>query len=162
MCPSRVLGSGLAGQGDRGFRNPRQEATIRSAEAEVVSHGTWRSPVAHCNGVAGVAGSNPAVPTENERANWPARSLSGRRDLAVAPRRGLGAFRSNPGVARRGGLGRSGQVSLVPKSNGIGGDFGRARLVFLGAVAKPAGRYSWLVCWLRLSVMGDRFSTVEA
>ncbi len=24
--------------------------------------GTWRSPVAHCNGVAGVAGSNPAVP----------------------------------------------------------------------------------------------------
>jgi hypothetical protein len=26
------------------------------------SLGTWRSPVAHCNGVAGVAGSNPAVP----------------------------------------------------------------------------------------------------
>ena len=26
--------------------------------------GTWRSPVAHCNGVAGVAGSNPAVPID--------------------------------------------------------------------------------------------------
>ena len=26
-------------------------------------HGTWRSPVAHLNGVQGVAGSNPAVPT---------------------------------------------------------------------------------------------------
>ena len=26
--------------------------------------GTWRSPVAHLNGVQGVAGSNPAVPTE--------------------------------------------------------------------------------------------------
>ena len=25
--------------------------------------GTWRSPVAHLNGVQGVAGSNPAVPT---------------------------------------------------------------------------------------------------
>ena len=24
--------------------------------------GTWRSPVAHLNGVQGVAGSNPAVP----------------------------------------------------------------------------------------------------
>src|SRR3954469_2240405 len=29
--------------------------------------GTWRSPVAHCNGVAGVAGSNPAVPTLADR-----------------------------------------------------------------------------------------------
>ena len=29
--------------------------------------GTWRSPVAHCNGVAGVAGSNPAVPIEGPR-----------------------------------------------------------------------------------------------
>src|SRR5688572_30464804 len=28
--------------------------------------GTWRSPVAHCNGVAGVAGSNPAVPMGTE------------------------------------------------------------------------------------------------
>ena len=27
------------------------------------SYGTWRSPVAHLNGVQGVAGSNPAVPT---------------------------------------------------------------------------------------------------
>jgi hypothetical protein len=26
--------------------------------------GTWRSSVAHLNGVQGVAGSNPAVPTE--------------------------------------------------------------------------------------------------
>ena len=30
-------------------------------------NGTWRSPVAHRNGVAGVAGSNPAVPTEAPR-----------------------------------------------------------------------------------------------
>src|ERR671912_620256 len=29
--------------------------------------GTWRSPVAHCNGVAGVAGSNPAVPMGQSR-----------------------------------------------------------------------------------------------
>src|SRR5690606_27983106 len=28
-----------------------------------VHDGTWRSPVAHLNGVQGVAGSNPAVPT---------------------------------------------------------------------------------------------------
>ena len=28
-----------------------------------VFYGTWRSPVAHLNGVQGVAGSNPAVPT---------------------------------------------------------------------------------------------------
>ena len=30
--------------------------------------GTWRSPVAHCNGVAGVAGSNPAVPIRSTAA----------------------------------------------------------------------------------------------
>ena len=29
--------------------------------------GTWRSPVAHLNGVQGVAGSNPAVPTQSVR-----------------------------------------------------------------------------------------------
>jgi hypothetical protein len=29
---------------------------------ELHSNGTWRSPVAHLNGVQGVAGSNPAVP----------------------------------------------------------------------------------------------------
>ena len=29
--------------------------------------GTWRSPVAHLNGVQGVAGSNPAVPI----GEWP-------------------------------------------------------------------------------------------
>ena len=56
----------------------------------IVSHGTWRSPVAHCNGVAGVAGSNPAVPIEKERAHRPALSRSGRQDLAVAPRVGEG------------------------------------------------------------------------
>ncbi len=28
-----------------------------------IHNGTWRSPVAHLNGVQGVAGSNPAVPT---------------------------------------------------------------------------------------------------
>ena len=28
-----------------------------------MTRGTWRSPVAHLNGVQGVAGSNPAVPT---------------------------------------------------------------------------------------------------
>jgi hypothetical protein len=35
----------------------------RYNSASSSSSGTWRSPVAHCNGVAGVAGSNPAVPT---------------------------------------------------------------------------------------------------
>lgn len=32
------------------------------------SCGTWRSPVAHLNGVQGVAGSNPAVPTRQTKA----------------------------------------------------------------------------------------------
>ena len=32
------------------------------ATAAWCPHGTWRSPVAHLNGVQGVAGSNPAVP----------------------------------------------------------------------------------------------------
>ena len=68
MGPDRALYSGQSGPCERDFRNRREEATIRSAEAAVVSYGTWRSPVAHCNGVAGVAGSNPAVPIENERA----------------------------------------------------------------------------------------------
>src|SRR5690606_7007588 len=31
-----------------------------------VHDGTWRSPVAHLNGVQGVAGSNPAVPTRGK------------------------------------------------------------------------------------------------
>ena len=30
-------------------------------------NGTWRSPVAHLNGVQGVAGSNPAVPMGSPR-----------------------------------------------------------------------------------------------
>jgi hypothetical protein len=34
---------------------------------ELHSNGTWRSPVAHLNGVQGVAGSNPAVPIEGPR-----------------------------------------------------------------------------------------------
>ena len=34
-----------------------------SGSEEIPSNdGTWRSPVAHLNGVQGVAGSNPAVP----------------------------------------------------------------------------------------------------
>ena len=40
-------------------------------------NGTWRSPVAHLNGVQGVAGSNPAVPTEALR-------LHGRRAFVVS------------------------------------------------------------------------------
>ncbi len=40
----------------RGLRVPAPAITLGGL-------GTWRSPVAHCNGVAGVAGSNPAVPT---------------------------------------------------------------------------------------------------
>src|ERR687898_71400 len=43
------------------FRSLRTRATIPPLR----SSGTWRSPVAHCNGVAGVAGSNPAVPIES-------------------------------------------------------------------------------------------------
>jgi hypothetical protein len=35
---------------------------VARATIPPLSFGTWRSPVAHCNGVAGVAGSNPAVP----------------------------------------------------------------------------------------------------
>ena len=30
-----------------------------------ILYGAWRSPVAHCNGVAGVASSNLAAPTKN-------------------------------------------------------------------------------------------------
>ena len=32
--------------------------------------GTWRSLVAHLNGVQGVAGSNPAVPTNLTHCNY--------------------------------------------------------------------------------------------
>ncbi len=123
MCPGWMPCSDSAGHDGRGFRNLRQEARIRSAEPAVVSRGTWRSPVAHCNGVAGVAGSNPAVPIEKERAHGPALSRSGRRDLAVAPRRGLGVSGQIPygaglclsgrrdlAVAPRRGLGVSGQI----------------------------------------------------
>ena len=42
----------------QGFRLCSGRDTITLLEKS----GTWRSPVAHCNGVAGVAGSNPAVP----------------------------------------------------------------------------------------------------
>ncbi len=49
--------------------------TLRALRATVTlgGLGTWRSPVAHCNGVAGVAGSNPAVPTDRPfacRMHW--------------------------------------------------------------------------------------------
>ena len=50
------------------FPPPAARATIPA-----LSFGTWRSPVAHCNGVAGVAGSNPAVPIQGITA--PGRSL---------------------------------------------------------------------------------------
>ena len=35
-----------------------------SESCNFLRRGTWRSPVAHLNGVQGVAGSNPAVPTQ--------------------------------------------------------------------------------------------------
>src|SRR5690606_37164351 len=39
------------------------------------SDGTWRSPVAHLNGVQGVAGSNPAVPIEVNEGPTPSRDV---------------------------------------------------------------------------------------
>src|SRR5262245_24352022 len=43
--------------GERTFQPAPVRATLRAL-------GTWRSPVAHLNGVQGVAGSNPAVPID--------------------------------------------------------------------------------------------------
>ena len=185
ICPDRAVWSGPVGRGERGFRNTWEEATIRSAEAAVVSYGTWRSPVAHCNGVAGVAGSNPAVPIENERARGLARSRSGRRDLAVAPRRWLGALRSNPAVGAlrslgafwplplAGGSGHSGQVP--PSVDCVVGVPFFGRCLLPGGSALPVnsgGRYSprlgvfrsnhVLQLRLRLPVLGRRLPTAEA
>ena len=42
-------------RGHRGTRAPFKSVVLQF-------FGTWRSPVAHLNGVQGVAGSNPAVP----------------------------------------------------------------------------------------------------
>ena len=50
-----------------GFRDPGG-FRLRFHEGSLSSDGTWRSPVAHLNGVQGVAGSNPAVPTHGSTA----------------------------------------------------------------------------------------------
>src|SRR3954468_1351162 len=55
-----------------------------------LAFGTWRSPVAHCNGVAGVAGSNPAVPTRWGRplvgpVAFPESTISSHRSLSASP-----------------------------------------------------------------------------
>ena len=39
--------------------------------ASFAHDGTWRSPVAHLNGVQGVVGSNPTVPTSFHRFAYP-------------------------------------------------------------------------------------------
>ena len=58
----RVPGAGLNGvQGVAAWYNPLPPKGFRSSMR--VSVGTWRSLVAYLNGVQGVAGSNPAVPT---------------------------------------------------------------------------------------------------
>src|SRR6185437_2979733 len=77
-----------------------------------LSDGTWRSPVAHLNGVQGVAGSNPAVPTRPRpfrpgalscrRAFFRRRFASGSRQSGQIPpslRLRLATVRSNPAVA---------------------------------------------------------------
>ncbi len=45
-----------------GVQGPQVVPDPRIEEGGLSSDGTWRSPVAHLNGVQGVAGSNPAVP----------------------------------------------------------------------------------------------------
>ncbi len=52
-----MLAAGTAVLAERGRR-----VTLCALTAEGLAGGTWRSPVAHLNGVQGVAGSNPAVP----------------------------------------------------------------------------------------------------
>ena len=47
--------SSMGFRGHRGTRAPFKSVVLQF-------FGTWRSPVAHLNGVQGVAGSNPAVP----------------------------------------------------------------------------------------------------
>jgi hypothetical protein len=66
-CPGRARGGVLQG--------PRVQFRL------LRSFGTWRSPVAHCNGVAGVAGSNPAVPIESAAAALAAMSGHSYRQL---------------------------------------------------------------------------------
>src|SRR6185312_11598884 len=90
------------------------------------SDGTWRSPVAHLNGVQGVAGSNPAVPTR-PRPKRPG-ALSCRRSFF--PRRFACGSR------------QSGQIPpsrLAPGPNGRG--LCRAAGIF-SLVASPAARDS--------------------
>ena len=48
--------------------NSEAISTLRKELEQIISiinewFGAWRSPVAHCHGVAGVAGSNPVAPT---------------------------------------------------------------------------------------------------
>ena len=69
------------------------------------SLGTWRSPVAHCNGVAGVAGSNPAVPTEIQHITRPThlkRLLAGL--LILAGMVGCGGKPDRPAGAAKAGF----------------------------------------------------------
>ncbi len=78
-------------QGSRG--NPR----LFRFCAIIDVHGTWRSPVAHLNGVQGVVGSNPTVPTQTS-GFWPLFFSPGRWGLVVATRLRLVASVPNPTV----------------------------------------------------------------
>src|SRR6185295_4306838 len=57
-----------------------RDSTLRVDSAFLAEHcdGTWRSPVAHLNGVQGAAGSNPAVPIRKTLGFRRGFSLSGR------------------------------------------------------------------------------------
>src|SRR4051812_7356367 len=60
-----VAGGSVAGAGltEPGVSARFKALQRRHGAVEDREFGTWRSPVAHLNGVQGVAGSNPAVPT---------------------------------------------------------------------------------------------------
>ncbi len=55
-------GGRLPAGGQGGRRSHRRGRAPGNPGGIRGTHGTWRSPVAHLNGVQGVAGSNPAVP----------------------------------------------------------------------------------------------------